>query len=214
MRRETTRPAREVLRELNDDVTRQTPSMSAAQNLALLQRILPGITAREVSDAFAVNFDPSRSLVLAELPASDGVPSEPELLALGRTAIDVKPDKLAEAPRATTLLATLPTAGTVVESVTHAASGVTSMWLDNGVRVHHRQMDQRRNEASVVYHAGRRHDRGDGGQPRDHRGGASSVGAPGHQHAVQHPDPRPDDRGQGAGAQPRGRRHADAHRLR
>ena len=53
VRRETTRPAREVLRELNDDVTRQTPSMSAAQNLALLQRLLPGITAREVSDAFA-----------------------------------------------------------------------------------------------------------------------------------------------------------------
>jgi zinc protease len=150
VRRETTRPAREVLRELNDDVTRQTPSMSAAQNLALLQRLLPGITAREVSDAFAANFDPSRSLVLAELPASDGVPSEPELLALGRTAIDVKPDKLPEVPRATTLLATLPTAGTVVETVTHAASGVTSSWLDNGVRLHHRQMDQRRNEASVM----------------------------------------------------------------
>jgi zinc protease len=149
VRRETTRPAREVLRELNSDVTRLTPSTSAAQNLALLQRLLPGITAREVSDAFAVTFDPTRSLFIAELPSSDGAPSEAELVALGRTAIDVKPDKPAEVARATSLLAALPTGGTVVESVTHAASGVTSMWLDNGVRVHHRQMDQRRNEASV-----------------------------------------------------------------
>ena len=149
VRRETTRPAREVLRELNSDVTRLTPSTSAAQNLALLQRLLPGITAREVSDAFAGTFDPTRSLFIAELPSSDGAPSEAELVALGRTAIDVKPDKPAEVARATSLLAALPTGGTVVESVTHAASGVTSMWLDNGVRVHHRQMDQRRNEASV-----------------------------------------------------------------
>jgi zinc protease len=149
VRRETTRPAREVLRELNSDVTRLTPSTSAAQNLALLQRLLPGIAAREVSDAFAVTFDPTRSLFIAELPSSDGAPSEAELVALGRTAIDVKPDKPAEVARATSLLAALPTGGTVVESVTHAASGVTSMWLDNGVRVHHRQMDQRRNEASV-----------------------------------------------------------------
>jgi len=150
VRRETTRPAREVLREINEDVTRGTPTMSADQNLALLKRLLPGITAREVSDIFAVNFDPTRALTLVELPSSDTVPGEPELLVLGRAAVDVKPDKLPEVPRATTLLATLPTPGTVVETVPHAASGVTSMWLDNGVRVHHRQMDQRRNEASIA----------------------------------------------------------------
>src|SRR6266487_2202073 len=51
--------------------------------------------------------------------------------------------------RATTLLSALPKGGAVVESVSHAASGVTSMWLDNGVRVHHRRMDQRKNEASI-----------------------------------------------------------------
>src|SRR6185436_12896144 len=131
VRRETTRPAREVLREINEDVTRGTPTMSADQNLALLKRLLPGITAREVSDIFAVNFDPTRALTLVELPSSDTVPGEPELLVLGRAAVDVKPDKLPEVPRATTLLATLPTPGTVVETVPHAASGVTSMWLDN-----------------------------------------------------------------------------------
>jgi len=150
VQRETTRPAREVLRQINGAVSRREPLMSAAGSLALLRRLLPGITAQEVSQAFAATFEPSRALFITELPADDGVPTEAELLALGRAAVAVTPDKPAEVARATTLLATLPPAGTVVESRAHAGSGVTSMWLDNGVRVHHRFMDQRRNEASIT----------------------------------------------------------------
>jgi len=150
VRREATRPAREVLRQINADVTRQSPPMSAVQRLALFQRLLPGITAREVSDAFAIAFDPSRAIFIAELPAGDDVPSEADLLALGRASVSVNPGKPADVARAAGLLATLPTSGTVVESLPHVASGVTSMWLDNGVRVHHRFMDQRKHEASIV----------------------------------------------------------------
>ena len=150
VRRESTRPAREVLRQLNGDVSRGTRPMSTAQKLALLQRLLPGITAREVSDAFAAAFAPRRAIFMAELPGSDEVPSEGQFLALGRVAVAVTPGKPADVARVTTLLATLPRGAAVVESVLHPASGVTSMWLDNGVRVHHRSMDQRKNEASVA----------------------------------------------------------------
>ena len=150
VRREATRPAREVLRQLNGDVTRGSRPMSAAQKLGLLQRLLPGITAREVSGAFATAFDPSRAMFIAELPASDEVPKEAQLLALGRTAVAVKPGKPVDVTRATTLLAAVPRGGVVAESLPHTASGVTSMWLDNGVRVHHRHMDQRKNEASIA----------------------------------------------------------------
>src|SRR5262249_5878159 len=149
VQREPTRPAREVLRQLNGDVSRGSRTMSAGQTLTLLQRLLPGITAREVSDVFAAAFDPKRALFIAELPASDGVPSEAELLMLGRAAVAVKPGKPDDVARATTLLASLPMGGAVVESLSHPASGVTSMWLDNGVRVHHRYMDQRKHEASI-----------------------------------------------------------------
>ena len=150
VQRETTRPAREVLRQINGAVTRQEPIMSAAQSLALLRGMLPGMTAAEVSEAFTRNFDPGQVVFIAELPASDGVPTEAELLALGRAAVEVTPDKVAEVARATALLTTLPRGGTVVESQMHAASGVTSMWLDNGVRAHHRFMDERKNEASIA----------------------------------------------------------------
>ncbi len=87
---------------------------------------------------------------MAELPQSDNVPSETELVALGRAAVAVTPDKTADVARPTALLSSLPRGGSVVETTTHAASGVTSMWLDNGVRVHHRRMDQRKNEASIA----------------------------------------------------------------
>jgi len=124
--------------------------MSAAQKQALLQRLLPGITGREVSDAFAAAFAPSRAMFMAELPGSDEVPSESQLLALGRAAVAVKPGKPADVARATTLLAAVPRGAAVVESAPHPASGVTSLWLDNGVRMHHRSMDQRKNEASIA----------------------------------------------------------------
>jgi len=150
VRREATRPARDVLRQLNMDVTRGSRPMSAGQRQALLQRLLPGITAREVSDAFAAAFDPSRAMFIAELPASDEVPKEAQLVSVGRAAVAVKPGKPADVTRPTTLLAAVPRGGAVIESLLHAASGVTSMWLDNGVRVHHRHMDQRKNEAGIT----------------------------------------------------------------
>jgi zinc protease len=150
VRREATRNAREVLRQLNGEVSRGTRPMSAAQSLAIYQKLVLAITAREVSDAFAVNFDPTRTLFIAELPASDDPPTEADFLSLGRAAVNVKPGKPLDVARATKLLATPPKGGTVVETTTHAASGITSMWLDNGVRVHHRAMDQRKNEASIV----------------------------------------------------------------
>jgi zinc protease len=149
VQREATRPAGEVLRQINWAVTRGEPVMSAAQSLALIKQLAPGITPAEVSEAFAANFDPSGSLFIAELPASDAVPTEAELVGLGRVAVTATPDKAVEAARPTALLAKLPAGGTVVGQATQAAGGVTSMWLDNGVRVHHRFMDQRKNEASI-----------------------------------------------------------------
>ena len=205
-------------RAQRDDVTRQTPSMSAAQNLALLQRLLPGITAREVSDAFAANFDPSRVPGSSpSCPRATACRARPELLALGRTAVDVKPDKLAEVRAGHDAAGRrCPRGGTVVESVTHAASGVTSMWLDNGVRVHHRQMDQRQQRGEHRDHAGRRHDRGDGGATAGSpRRRVERLGAPGHEHGC--PSTQIRDLMTGAKvrvSQRRGGDTADAHRLR
>jgi len=149
VQREATRPAREVLRQLNGDVTRGSRTMSATQTLALFQRLLPGITAREVSDAFTAAFDPRGAIFIAELARERRVPSEGGVLALGRGRRRVKPGKPPTSRGRPRCSPRCPRAGPWWRACRNAASGVTSMWLDNGVRVHHRHMDQRKNEASI-----------------------------------------------------------------
>jgi zinc protease len=103
----------------------------------------------EVSRAFAAHLDPA-SLIVLSLPPGAWVPTEAELLGLGRAALDVRPAPPPERARPNRLLAEPPRAGTVVEAHEHQATTVWSAWLDNGVRLHHRYVDQRKNEASVT----------------------------------------------------------------
>ncbi|MGH7390049.1 MAG: M16 family metallopeptidase [Candidatus Rokuibacteriota bacterium] len=147
---EATLPARRLLRRINASVTRGETPMSAAQSLDLERRLLPGISAADVSRAFARDFDPANLVFTLTLPAGAGAPTEAELRALGRTALDVRPDPPARRARATALLAEPPRGGAVVESRAHEASRVWSGWLDNGLRVHHRRVDSRKNEAVIV----------------------------------------------------------------
>jgi zinc protease len=147
--REATLPARAVLRQLNNAVARGEPAMSAPQRRTLLERLLPGIGADEVSRTFAEIFDFADVVVVATLPAHERAPDEGELAVLGRTALAARPERPADRAVAATLLAAPPPPGRVAERAEHSASGVTSVWLGNDVRVHHRFVDQRRHEASV-----------------------------------------------------------------
>jgi zinc protease len=140
---------RSVLFAINNVVTRREPIMSAAQRLALLEGLLPGITAREASTAFATAFDPTNVIVVAKLPTTANVPEEPELVRLARTALDVQPAAMAERGRPASLLSAAPPEGNIVGQEMDPGSGVTSVWLENGVRTHHRFMDQRRGEVIV-----------------------------------------------------------------
>jgi zinc protease len=150
LQRDPTLPDRVILRRINAAVARREPVLSAAQRLDLLRRLLPGITAQEVSRAFAANFDPAHVTFIAKLPTGGDLPNEAELIRLGRQALNVKPGRETEVARATSLLERAPKAGKIVERLEHAASTVLSAWLDNGVRGHHRFMDQRKNEATIV----------------------------------------------------------------
>lgn len=150
VRRENTLPTRSILRQINNAVGDREPVLSAQQELELLERLLPGITEAEVSELFAANFDPANVTFVARLPSGGDPPSEEALIAIGRAALDVKPPREPEVARAQALLERLPAGGKTAESLEHSASGVTSAWLDNGVRVHYRPMDQRKNEAGVT----------------------------------------------------------------
>jgi zinc protease len=147
---ESTRQASQVIRILNSQVNRGETIMSAQQELDLMNQVLSGITAEEVSNVFAAGFDPSKVTFIAQVPTSTEVPTEDQLVELGSKAMAVTPEAEKDEARAKALLEKLPTPGTVVESSQHAATGVTSAWLSNGVRVHHRFMDYKKDTASVL----------------------------------------------------------------
>ena len=108
---EPTQPARALLRQINDAVARGEPPLSAGERLALQQRLLPGISAAEVSRTFAADFDPANVLVTLTLPSSAAAPTEAELVGLGRTALDVRPGPAATRAPVTALLANPPPGG-------------------------------------------------------------------------------------------------------
>lgn len=144
-------PAPSLIRGLNGAVASGDTIMGAAQELELLNKILPTITAEEVSKEFAQLFDTKNVTFTAELPSNTpgGVPTESQLLEAGRKALDASPAADQEQARPTSLLASKPAAGKVVDSAEHAQSQVTSAWLDNNVRVHYRFMDIRKDSAWV-----------------------------------------------------------------
>ena len=161
--------------------------MSAGQSLALLRGMLPGVTAAEVSEAFTRNFDPGQVVFIAELPASDGVPTEAELLALGRAAVEVTRTRWRRS-RGRRRSTTLPKAAPCRESGARA-SGVTSMWLDmacapttgSWTSARMRRASRSRSPATIQETAA---DRG-------LTSGAARLGAR-RRAPVEHGDPRPD----------------------
>ncbi len=146
---EATQQASALLSRANRDVASGEPTMSAQQRLDLLHKVLPTIGDEEINQRFAREFDMKTAAFVATLPTGDGVPSEAELLEIGTRALAVKPTPEAEVAHATQLMAELPKPGVVKDSGEHAATHVWSAWLGNNVRVHHRFMDERKNEVSI-----------------------------------------------------------------
>ncbi|MBC7835044.1 MAG: insulinase family protein [Phycisphaerales bacterium] len=152
VQQESTLPAAVMLRRMNSGIAQGEPLMGAQQELDALNLVLPTISAGEASARFAELFDPSNVTFIAELPStgSHKVPTETELVALGRDALSAKPEKAAEIARITELMPSKPAPGKVVDQSEHEASQVLTATLENGVTVHHRFMDYRKDEASVV----------------------------------------------------------------
>ena len=151
-KREATAEARNLVSRYNNSVADGEPIMSAQQTLDLLRAQLPTITAKEVSERFAADFEPTAVMFTAQLP--EGNPAdlitESELVKFGREALNVKPPKEAEAARVVKLLSKEPVPGKAVESATHAATGVTGFWLPSGVRVNHKFIDTEKDAMALT----------------------------------------------------------------
>ncbi len=149
---ESTMPAGRMIQSMNGSLAQGDTLTSAKQELELLNRLLPTITREEVGKTFTDHFDMSAVVFVAEFPSemAGGVPTETDVIAQGKKALEATPAAEADTDRPTALLSKVPTPGKVAEESEHAASKVVSGWLDNGVRFHYRFMDYRKDQASIT----------------------------------------------------------------
>jgi len=147
---ESTMPARVILARMNSAIAEGEPLMSAQQELELYHELTPTITREDISTAFAELFDTGSVVFTAQLPTTANPPTDAELVSLGQAAFSVQPDAQADEARATALLDKLPEPGTLTDPTAHAASAVSSAWLGNGARYHHRFMDIRKEQATIT----------------------------------------------------------------
>lgn len=150
-RTEPTTAARRFLFQMVSAVNDKRPLLSAQQELDLYRRMLPTVELAEVNDAFARHFEPGTFAYVVQMPEKEGVavPPREDVLSAARAAWTQEVDQIAETEHATTLLAALPAAGKVVETATYDDLGITSVWLANGVRVHHRFVDYKKDSIMV-----------------------------------------------------------------
>lgn len=147
---EATTPSKGLIGRLNRDVGAGEPIMSPQQQLTLLQQLLPSITAEETAAYFAKEMEPKNVAIAAVLPSfTTDVPTEAKLLEMGLAALAVKPTPEAEAKLASSLMDTLPSPGKVAEENVHEATGAWNAWLSNGVRIHHKFMDERKDNVTI-----------------------------------------------------------------
>ncbi len=151
VRTESTRNAREVINEIISSVNNRTPVLSAQQNLDLDNEVFPTIQASEVSSTFREEFAPGTSAYVVTTSGKAGaiVPTRDEVAKVADAALARKVVSIKEDDSASSLLASEPKPGKLSENTLDADLGITSAWLDNGVRVHHRFMDYKKDSILV-----------------------------------------------------------------
>lgn len=151
VRTEATANARGFLFQMLSSVNAREPALSAQQELDLHTKLLPTIGLAEVTEAFNEHFTPGTFAYVVQIPEKQGitVPPRDDVLATARDAWKVKVEPIKESAGAATILASLPTPGRVVEKSVYEELGVTSAWLANGVRVHHKFVDYKKDAVMI-----------------------------------------------------------------
>jgi zinc protease len=151
VRTETTQNARQLISTMVSAVNNRVPILSAEQRFELYQQLLPSIQLSEVESAFKENFKPGAFAYVLTMADKESVkaPSREELLASANAAWQRSVEKPKEDAASATLLTELPKAGKVIKKSLDKDLQITSGWLANGVRFHHRFMDYKKDSVLV-----------------------------------------------------------------
>lgn len=151
VRTAATKNARSIVFSILEGVNEREPVLSEQQKLDLLKELLPTVEIKDINEALAKRFAGGAWAFVLRLPERPdvSVPAREQLLAAARAAMAKKADALAESSAAEAILEAAPTPGKLVERTSEDDLGVTHGWLSNGVRIHHRYMDYKKDTVMV-----------------------------------------------------------------
>jgi len=148
---EPTADARMFVNRLSSAVGDDQPIMSAMQRLIQLKMMLPDVKAAEVHKVFVENFKtPNYAYVLKGPKKADvKLPTDEEFLAAAKEAWARKTTKPTGEDDIKGLVAKLPEAGKIAKKETDDELAITTATFENGVVMHHREMDYKKNQVLV-----------------------------------------------------------------
>jgi zinc protease len=150
---ESTRDSSDLVVALALAVDTDQPMLSSAQNLDLLKKVLADVTVEDLQQAFVADFKAGNYAYVLKLPtpaAGHVLPTEAEVLKVAASAWKI-PVHAASTQRATTmpLLPAEPTPGKVASRAQDPDLGVTNVVFENGVVMHHRFSDYKKDQVLV-----------------------------------------------------------------
>jgi len=136
------------LSRMNSAVSEGRTPMSESQRLELLKVLVPSITLAEINSNFHRNFAPDKRLLMVTMPQKDGikVPTEKDILDTAEKAEAAKVEAVAKKERPKSLLEKDPQAGSIASQEEEKDLKIMNATLANGVRVHVRNMDAKKDE--------------------------------------------------------------------
>ena len=150
---EATRDSTAVVNGISQEIGQDRPMLSAAQELDLLKRITAKLDVRDVSRAFDDAFGTQTYTYVLNLPANKAgcsAPGPADVMAAADAAWAAKTDAQANTDAATSILKTEPTPGQVVAQDTDKDLAVTTATFANGVVMHHKFSDYRKDRVLVA----------------------------------------------------------------
>jgi zinc protease len=152
-RTEATWDTNTFLTRMNSAISQGRKPMSESQSLEITKGLLPGITLKEVSDAFRQDFSAESRVLLITIPEKQGAkpPAEEEILAEAKTIESSTLKQQEQKSRIANLLEKEPEPGKIQDQQQEDAdTKILSATFSNGARVHLRSMDFKKNSVSAV----------------------------------------------------------------
>jgi zinc protease len=150
---ESTQDSAKVAETLIAETGSQSPILSAQQKLDLDQQILSDLTTEQLKKSFNETFDTRNFAYVLILPApqpGQQLPTSDAILAAATADWNKPAQPLQDAAATRPTIAADPTPGTVVSRETDAQLGITSVVFANGVVMHHKRIDTRKDQVAVV----------------------------------------------------------------